>query len=468
MTGVTMMFFGGIIIAIAVEESKLHERIALRLILLIGTSPRTIMLSFMVSTGFLSMWISNTAATTMMLPMVAAVVKSLSSTNDKMAQAYKGQLGALLLLSVAYSANIGGTGVITGTPPNLLILKVLPEAAGVNFATWMGFAVPLMVINLLVCWIYLMLVAEIIMLFEKRSNKVVSASNPDLEIDMANGKSLPSIEDIVKADLEALGGICYQEVVVILLFGSLVGLWFFQRPRFITGWADLVDDYAKSAKVASATPAVVVVFLLFIVPKSNPFRSIRRGESVESLLTWKTINEKMPWNVLLLLGGGIALSGGFKASGLNEWAVDNAKSLKDYFQVWEINLLVCLLTSTVTEFVSNTATANIALPMLVDISASLCANPVYLVMSAVITCSNAFMLPVATAPNAIVFGVAGGKLTTKQMILIGLPLNLISILITFLAISTWGTALFNLNEFPQWAVDFTNSPSSQNCTVTPS
>jgi len=506
MKGVTMMFFGGLIVALAVEHSGLHKRIALRLIMLIGTSPHTIMLSFMLATAFLSMWISNTASTAMMLPMVQAVVESLSRSS----KAYRGTFGGILLLSVAYSANIGGTAVITGTPPNLFVIQdnVLPEESGVNFATWMAYAVPLMLINLFACWIYMMIVAQISIKFIDRADTSAAAADDDAdhlesnggvehcemtepEVDTikaekeaeaeagsgddskvemivdngrGGGKSAADIGAVIRCQAAELGRITYQEIIVTILFSTLVLLWFFQRPQFIDGWADLIDDEDEAAvKIKAATPAILIVVLLFMIPRSNPLASIRNGEDVEGLLTWKVINDKLPWNVILLLGGGIALSSGFKASGLSQLGVSSAQLLVG-LEIWQINLIICLATSAVTEFVSNTATASIVLPMLVQISKSLCKNPAYLVLSAAITCSNAFMLPVATAPNAIVFGAAKGKLSTKQMIAIGLPLNLISIGVTFLAISTWGTHIFGLDQFPEWALD-PAAAAAGNCSV---
>jgi len=491
MSNVVMMFLGGLIVAVAVENSNLHRRIALNLIKIIGTSPNRVMLSFMGATGFLSMWISNTAATALMIPIAKAIIDSLArNAHGSIAKSFQGSSGAILLLSVAYAANIGGMAVVTGTPPNLVAFKILDPA--VTFPAWMGFALPLALVNIILCWLYL---RGVIAIFNWIENGKTSAGYSDVSLSKMNVDSpkdntdqqddnadpptvfvsaistvdkvdsedhAEDIKSIVNKHLKELGSITYKELVVTGLFVSLVALWFFQRPKFIVGWADLLEE----KKVGAATPAILVVLLVFMIPAKNPFPGFRRGKPAEYLITWDLVEEKIPWGIILLLGGGLALSHGFKASELDKIIVRKTKAISGNVSVTGLNFIVCFATSMVTEVVSNTATSNIVLPMLMDISKALCVNPIYLVMSAVITCSNAFMLPVATAPNALIFGAMDGKITTSKMMLIGFPLNVISLLVTITAIETWGTAMFDLNQYHERVEN--NSTTTWvpiNCTV---
>ena len=274
-----------------------------------------------------------------------------------------------------------------------------------------------------------------------------------------------NIRDIIQDDYNKLGRISYFEIIISLLFASLVFLWFFQKPRFIKGWANLAeteDMNGKKTIISAATPAILVVIILFVLPKENPITCIREGRSVPTLITWQLIQEKLPWSVVLLLGGGIALSKGFRLSGLSDWMVHRLTALKG-LPIAVVNLCMSLLTASITEFMSNTATASVLLPILQDLSVSLCENPVYLILSCVISCSYAFMLPVATAPNAIVFAQAGDDLPLNVMLMTGFPLNIIGVLTTFAAINSYGGLLFEFNKFPEWAADYAGKNASLNC-----
>jgi len=476
MSNVVMMFLGGLIVAVAVEASNLHKRIALLIIRFIGTAPNRIMISFMIATALLSMWISNAAATAMMIPIVEGVIDSLARSADPTSsQHVDDTFSALLLLSVAYSANIGGIGVVTGTPPNLIAFKRLEKE--ITFPNWMAIACPLMLINLFACWAYLRLV---IWISGRGKNKVSSdaaglgnpndksqqdqlplaespTKKPKKEEENVQQEQVEDIKTFVDRSYKELGSFSYKETVISLLFVLLVALWFFQSPKFIAGWADLIspEEWKNSGKgIGAATPAILVVLLVFVIPACNPLPSLKRGEPAQYLMTWDLVQKKIPWGIILLLGGGLALSHGVSQSGLDKLIVEQVKSIQNSVSLTGLNFLVCFCTSLVTEVVSNTATSNIVIPMLVEISKALCKNPTYLVMSAVITCSNAFMLPVATAPNALVFSAMKGKLSTAKMMAIGGPLNIISLCITITIMEIWGNAVW-LNAFPEWAMDET-------------
>jgi len=565
MSDVVMMFLGGLIVALAVEKANLHKRLALTIIRLVGPGKFRVMTSVMAVTALLSVFISNTAATAMMIPIVKGILKSIEKKNEDSDEP-KGMYGTILLLSVAYSANIGGVALVTGTPPNLIAFRILEGS--VTFADWIFFASPLMVANLLACLIYLQLVITLfnrrdgiqsgssifrpfLWLYHKLSTKKepgsgteISALNvshqdqlplaespskrpnknqgsngeanevfnvnevdhradiefidqePDHPIgnDQHDGRQVapgaegdlgvqgdhgdqnnqedqsdqganaegeldepPQVEDIrafVNRNLKEMGPISYRECVMSLLFIILVCLWFFQRPRFLVGWADLVEG-ESGPEIGAATPAILTVLLLFVIPATNPVSMLTRGKHPNFLLDWNSVQTNIPWGIVLLLGGGLALSHGIKVSGLAKLIVDHTKAVSEDITPSALNVLVCFFTSMVTEVVSNTATSNIVLPMLMEVSKALCVNPIYFVMSAVITCSNAFMLPVATAPNALVFSaMPPGKLSTGNMIGIGFFLNIISIANTLFWISTLGNTYFQLYYFPE---EFSNN-----------
>jgi len=222
-------------------------------------------------------------------------------------------------------------------------------------------------------------------------------------------------------------------------FIILILLWFFKSPKFISGWGGLFER----AKISQATPAVLIVCLAFLLP-----REYNAVESSPGLLDWNTVEKRLPWGVILLLGGGFALADATKSSGLNLYLVKQLDALKS-LPLLVVSFIIALATTTVTEVASNTATANILVPILAQMSVSLGSNPLYLMLTAAVCCSYAFMLPVATAPNAIVFGAS--SMRTADMMRAGLVMNVICVLTTWGAINTYGSLLFGLGEFPVWA-----------------
>jgi len=454
--GTNMMFLAGLIMAVAVEHCGLHKRLALNIIRALGTSRARLMLGFMICAMFLSMWISNTAATAMMVPIVDAIHAAVNTNDDDDEQEQDSKKGGaspdfrlkietdgnstkskegedsknILLLSVAYASNIGGTGVITGSPPNLVVLSRLtdkfkdsPVAQPLSYATWMAFSVPLMVINTFIAWAVL----------TGLDNYRTRNSSRQTQEDQIK------VERILDKKRRELGPMTLHEIQVLILFIVLVLLWFFQKPFFITGWADSFTQVA----VSSATPAVFVVWLLFLLP-SLP--SLTKPS--EALLDWNTVARRLPWGVILLLGGGFALADATERSGLSAYLSDKLSGLND-LDSWQLSLLLTFITTFITEIASNTATANILVPILMQISIGMCLNPLYLMLASAICCSYAFMLPIATAPNAIVF--SHSTMKTSEMIKTGFILNILCIFTTNIAINTWGSALFSLGEYPEWA-----------------
>ena len=460
-----MMFVGGMIVAIAVEHSGLHQRVALRILLAIGTSPRLLMLGFMLPTMFLSMWISNTATTAMMVPIVEAVLSEIngeSSLNTiaedeqvmKLISKKKQKVRVMIYLSVAYAANTGGTGTLTGTGPNLVLkgmLSTLFEGqTPVNFASWMGYAVPTMLVNLFVCWIWL----QAFFLGFPGKTKIM-IGNKD------------KIKKILKAKYEDLGPVNFHQLAVFINFLLLVALWFFRDPQFIPGWGEFFsqtkdDDCGGKKKVHmvdDASAALFIVFLLFIFPSKLtfwPFTKLSKSKNSAPLLDWRTVHDRFPWGVMLLFGGGFALADASKISGLSNW-VGEQLTILNFLPNYAVVLIVCLMTGFITEVTSNVATANILLPVLAELAVATNTNPLYLMIPATVTCSYAFMLPVATPPNAIVYSASGMK--TSEMVTAGFILNLLCIGVNVAAINTYGINMFELQDFPHWA----NSSSKAQC-----
>lgn len=458
-----MMFVAGLMMAIAVEHCGLHHRISLNIISFVGTSQELLMLGFMTCSMFLSMWISNTATTAMMVPIVDAISETINSADDMDIDDPENRKQTkprsksheitrnFLLLSCAYASNIGGTGVITGSPPNLVVLSTLNKDYGdgkapLSYASWMAFCVPLMLVNTFLAWLWILVLRKIQTWGQKESR---SSDQSD------------KIRKVIQQKKNALGKMSAHEWQVLVLFIILVLLWFFKTPVFIPGWGDLfkketMRDPKTTVSVSSATPAVLIVALVFILPRE--YSSIK---SSPALLDWPTVEKRLPWGVILLLGGGFALADVTKKSGLSMYLVKQLEGLKS-LPILVVSFIIALSTTMVTEVASNTATANILVPILSQMSLSLCSNPIYLTLTAAVTCSYAFMLPVATAPNAIVFGASTMK--TSDMMKAGFIMNVICVLTTWGAINTYGAYMFGLSEFPTWADTLGTSGCLQNGT----
>jgi sodium-dependent dicarboxylate transporter 2/3/5 len=255
---------------------------------------------------------------------------------------------------------------------------------------------------------------------------------------------------------EELGKMTVHEIQVMILFILLILLWFFKTPIFMPGWGDLfsaTNSEGDRVVIAQATPAILIVLLLFILPRSYNTPCSDSGSRLTkspALITWRLIETKMCWGVLFLLGGGFTIAKGLQTSGLSTMLVTQLNKLNlSSLPAWVASLLFTGLTVIITNLCSNTATGNILVPILADTALTMCLNPVYLTLPAAIACSYAFSLPVSTAPNAIVYG--HSSMSTGTMFRAGVVMNLICFLVVSLAINTYAVPMFGLDTFPAWA-----------------
>ncbi|NXP58532.1 S13A5 protein, partial [Chloropsis cyanopogon] len=493
-----MLFFGGLIVAISVEQWNLHKRIALRVLLILGVKPALLMLGFMIVTAFLSMWISNTATTAMMVPIVQAVLDQLDSTESDvtMAEQAAGQTNTVIeletksasestavhaagnervtddprslkekktrerickgmTLCICYAASIGGTATLTGTAPNMVLKgqmnQLYPDNNDiVNFPSWFGFAFPNMVLMLVLAWLWLQ--CSFMGLNFKKSWGFGTEKS-------AKEKAAYSV---LKAEMKKLGPMSYAELNVLLLFVLLVLLWFSRNPGFVKGWAARLFPGADKY-ITDSVPAVFIALLLFILPAEKPKcipwnPSTSDPEQAEEdkkkpflsapLLDWNVVQRKMPWSIVLLLGGGFALADASANSGLSAWMGLQMTPLGS-IPPWAIATVVSLMIAVFTECTSNVATATLFLPVFSSLAETVKIHPLYIMLPGTLSASFAFMLPVATPPNAIVFSY--GHIRVLDMVRTGIVMNIIGVCCVTLAINTWGRPMFGLDTFPTWA-----------------
>jgi sodium-dependent dicarboxylate transporter 2/3/5 len=399
------LIMGGFIIAIAIEKWNLHKRIALNVIYFIGTDVKKIILGFMVATAFLSMWISNTATSVMMLPIGIVIIKQLKD-NPKTDADENLIFGKALMLSIAYSASIGGIATLIGTPPNMVMAGILAQTYGyeISFLEWFIFGFPVMLLLLFICWWYLTRWA---FSFEQ--------------------KSFPGgIEEISRLKNE-LGKISYEQKVVATVFAS-AGVCWISRSFLLQNIFPSIDD---------TIIAIFFALLLFVL-------NTKKGN--DKILQWEEAI-KMPWGILLLYGGGMSLAKAFESSGLAIW-IGNQMNAFGSFHLFFLLILLVTAINFLTEVTSNLATTAMLLPVLAPIAIEFDLHPFVLMAAAAVAASCAFMLPVATPPNAVVFG--SGYLRIPDMVKKGFFLNLISILTIVLMVYFLLPSLWNLTpeKFP--------------------
>ena len=437
------LFLGGFIIALGIEKWGLHRRLALHIIAILGASAKRVVLGFMLATAFLSMWISNTASTLLMLPIGIALLSSLSEiakgqSDSEQDSAPIEHLAVVLMLGIAYSASIGGFTTLVGTPTNITFTQIwsseFPDAPEISAGDWMIGAVPLGVVFLACVWAFL----------------------------TCRLKPIPGVSELGRGffydRVKELGSPSRAEWQMLFIFVLTGALWIFRKPlvfggqQLVPGWGAIPAGWLTewgivdaSKWVHDSTVAIGMALIMFALPaKKN-----EHGKTI-FMMDWKTA-ERLPWSILLLIGGGFALAGAFKATGLAQWIGDEFSASVANWPVWLLVAAICCLLTFLTEITSNVATVSALLPILAGICVNLNLDPRLILIPATISTSCAFMLPIATPPNAIVFG--SGRIQMSQMARYGTLINLFGVVLitvfTFLVI----VPLFGISieSAPDWA-----------------
>jgi len=401
------LFMGGFMIAVCMEKWNLHRRIALLIINFVGTSPNNLILGFMVATGFLSMWISNTATTMMMLPIGLAVIYQVGNLVHE--QGIKGidtskgkfNFGTCLMLCIGYSASIGGVATLIGTPPNIIFAGAAEEMFGVTigFAHWMAFGFPISIVFMFLAWYYMTRFAY-----------------------PTNLKDIPGSRQVIRSELKELGPTTKEEKLIAGVFIFVAVAWI-SRAFILVNYFPMIND---------ALIAVLGAVVTFLIPVN-----LKKGQFLND---WETA-VKVPWGILLLFGGGLAIAAGFSGSGLAEW-IGLQLSILEGSSMLIIMLAVVALVIYLTEITSNTATTSMMMPIMAAMAVAMGVHPYAMMITAAAAASYAFMLPVATPPNAVIFG--SGYITIPQMVKAGIWLNMLGVVVITLFAYYWLPVVFAL------------------------
>ncbi len=380
---IVFLFFGGFVLALALEKVNLHKRIALTIINVTGTSPNKVVLGFMIATAFMSMWISNTASTVVMLPIAMSVINLLINDYDGFTKADK-NFALSVMLGIAFSANAGGIATVIGTPPNSVLIGLLENEYNItiSFVRWMALGLPFSAV--LITIIYFVLVKWLF----PNTGLVFGAS-----------------KDVIKNELNALGSISPKEKQVLIIFAIIVSLWIFRS---------LINSVFPQLGLSDTMISILGAIALFAIP-----HNLKKGDFI---LQWKD-TQKLAWGILILFGGGLALAKGMSASGIVN-VVATGISESNIGILFTASLLIVLMLF-ITELMSNVALTAVLAPVVAGIAIGLDIPILYLLIPVTIASSCAFMLPMATPPNAIVF--ASGYIKVHQMARAGIILNLIAV-----------------------------------------
>ena len=422
------LFLGGFLLAITMQRWELHRRIALHIIRKIGLSPGRLILGFMIATNILSMGLSNTGTPMMMCPIGLAMILQIDEMNSSRGKnnvtAKNTNFETALMLAIAYAASIGGIGTLIGTPPNIVfaaaVRSIFPDAPEIGFFQWLLVGIPLVVFFIPITWIYLTKIALRVGRF-----------------------SISDGHEVIDTEIEKSGPMTRAEQYTLVVFLLTAFGWIFRKNIelgiiTIPGWSNLLGIQEF---VNDATVAIFASILLFFIPVNF--------KKKEFLLNWEWAI-RIPWGILILFGGGIALAIGFKSSGLAEW-IGNNLSFFSTVPLLIMIMITCFMLTFLTEVTSNTATSTIFMPILAVTALAMNIHPFLLMVPAAISASCAFMLPVATPPNAIIFG--SGTVTIPQMAKAGVGLNFIGILIVTTITYLFAIPVFGIlfNQLPFWA-----------------
>ncbi len=386
---IVFLFMGGFMIAIAMEKHNLHKRIALSIIKLTGTNPRGVILGFMLATALLSMWISNTATTVMMLPVAISIIKLFEKEirfNESIAQ--NDRFSLKLLLSIAYAANIGGIATIIGTPPNLVLVNYMQELHNIelDFNAWLLAGLPISLALLFVVFY------------------ILTRSLPSGQL---ASKDTKGAKEIIQKYLDEIGSIKQAEKYILAIFLVTVSAWIFKHP---------INDLL-GIKLNDTIISMMGGLLMFIVPF--------RIKKTEFILNWED-TKRLPWGIIILFGGGLCLAKGMESSGIIQQIGNNIVEYSGS-NPWALVFIFTGVALIMTEFISNVALVTIFLPVVMEVAGLLNISIIYLALPATLAASCAFMMPISTPPNAVVF--ASGEIRIIDMIRKGFILNIISVVV---------------------------------------
>ena len=408
---IIFLFMGGFIIGLAMQHTGLHKRIAYYIISKFKSSPKSLVFGFMCATAFLSMWISNSATAIMMLPIALSIITVFKEDKNNIKN---NNFDKALVLSIAFSATIGGIATIIGTPPNTVMAAMLSEIYNyeINFVDWLKIGLPTSIILLPITWIILTFLCFPL-----------------------NSKT--SIKDkVIKDKIKELGKISQDEIMVGIVFIITASLWISRK------WlSTALDGVIPAGALNDSTIAIMAAIFLFIIPSNRPKR--------KRLIDWQ-VAQNIPWGALILIGGGLSLATVINSSGLATWIGSLSSNLSNISIVFIV--LICIASIIVlTELTSNTATASTFIPIMGATALGLGQDPLLLIIPATLAASCAFMMPVATPPNTIAY--ASGHLKISDMIKAGIWLNIISIIIIGVIIALILGPVFDveLNKIPIWA-----------------
>ncbi|KAM7536361.1 hypothetical protein Aperf_G00000086300 [Anoplocephala perfoliata] len=468
-----MLFIHGAFLAVGAEHRNVHRRISNFVIRFMGGDPRRLLLGVMLPTWFLSMWMSNAAATVMMLTIAEALIEKLESLKPNIEEGIAlrnddehwntgdsdespvtkstqepddlAKLGCAFSLGVAFASSCGGMGTVIGTPTNVVLFGLVANRygsdTGLNFGSWAAYGAPLSFVMIIVTWAIL----GIIFIGPKKFFQC-------REKDEAREAAIRQILDDEKRELGPIGWAEGSAMGILLL---VIALWVTRKPG-VEGWSAITVKKMEGTKaleyVSDCQPAVLGTILISVWPAFNPFRKRRPDEPqvnrLETVLPWKVASSKCPWTVLFLIGGGFALSDMCSSSGLSS-AVGAYMLGLGSLPIFVLILIFSLLSMIMTTFVANAATANVLLPIMFELSEKLRIHPYYLGLPVTIAASMAFMLPAGTPANAIAYN--KGRIGINQMMFAGAFVAIAGVLICTIGTASYAIPIFNLNQFPAWA-----------------
>ncbi len=414
---IIFLFLGGFMIALSMERWELHKRIALKIINIFGGSPVKIIIGFMISGAALSMWISNTATAIMLLPIALAIIAKME---NEFGEKKVSHFSVTILLGIAYSCTLGGVSTIVGTPPNMVFIKMLnilfPAAPEISFGQWMLLGVPVSLFMLIISALLL--------------TKIYFKVDKNLNVD----------KRFIREEYDKLGSATFEQKTVSIIFAITAFLWIFRSDLnigiiTIPGWSNL---FKSSEFINDGTVAITMALLLFLIPSKKE----------NTTLLDNSVFGKIPWGIILLFGGGFALAKGFSATGLSTLIGEQLSGMESLSH-FVIIFVTAATISFLTELTSNTATTQMILPILASVAIAMGMNPLLLMLTATLSASMAFMLPVATPPNTIIF--ASSRIKVSEMVKAGFALNIMGIIIVSLLVYFLGEVIFDLGSFPSWA-----------------